>query len=265
MCAKSQPELDGFFESPEDNPPARLLMIRAYLDESGHEQKQHVIVAGHAGTESAWRKFIPAWQQALGPQRKRLHMQELRWSKLYTRGLLAKLGEVPARCGLVRVIGGVKVSDYEDLVSGTEVEKMFKGYIPALFTAVNHLLIAAPDDDKVEIVIEHQHEYLPYVENAFAAIRGLRDKRLYRSDGVHKLARWGFGYKEDTALFDQADYLAYAVLQDCRDPESTRAKWCSPILKGGKSCGEVLTRKQARDALLNAPPLLTDLLNKPIP
>jgi hypothetical protein len=243
--------LNGFFESPETAPPSRLCMIRAYLDESGHEQKEHVIIAGHAGTYAAWKTFVREWPQAVGPQRTRLHMKTLRWSNPRTQKLLANLGPIPAQCGLVRVIGGVRVADYEDLVSGTELEKVFKGYIPALFAAVSHLLVQTPADERVEIVVEYQKQYAPYAHDAFLAVSHLKDKRFYRSDGKHKLARWGVALKENEPLFDQADYLAYAVLQRCRDPKSVKAEWCSPILEGGQTCGEILNRKQARDSLLN--------------
>jgi hypothetical protein len=254
-------ELDGFFQSPETAPPSRLCMIRTYLDESGHES-QHVIVAGHAGTETAWMNFAREWPLALGRQRTRLHMVKLRWNKQYTQRLLANLGPVPNHCGLVRVIGGVNVADYEDLVSGTHLEKFFKGYMPAMFSAVVGLLIQIPKDERAEIVLEQQDEYMPYAHAAMVAISRLQDKRLYRTDGAHKLSRWAFMSKGNEPLFDQADYLAYALMQRCRDPKSLKAQWSSPILQGGQTCGEILAREQARESLTKTPQF-AKLLNQP--
>jgi hypothetical protein len=236
MCAKSQhAPLEGFFESPESNPPSRMLMIRAYLDESGHEQKEHVIIAGHAGDYAAWSRFHKEWTAALGVQRKRLHMNELRWTNRRTQKLLSELGCIPQRCGLMRVVGGVRVSDYEDLVNGTEIENLFKGYIPALLSAVTYLLLSTPKSERIEVVLEHQKEYSTNANHALAALSDQKDKRFLLADGTHRLARWAFVAKENEPLFDQADYLAYAVLQYCRDWTSIKAQWCAPILWGGRT------------------------------
>ena len=255
-------EIGSYFEIPSSNPPSRLCMITVLLDESGIDQKQHVIVAGHAGTREAWESFAPAWAAALGAQRKRLHMRELRWSEQGTRRLLARLGPVPASCGLVRVIGGVRVSDYEDLIVGTQLERFFAGYMQALFVAALHFLFQVPADDRAQIILEHQGNYLPYVNDAIKAIWSWKDKGLRCKDGSHKLSRWTSVKKDDEPLIDQADYLAYAQLQQCRDPNSAKAKWCSPIFDDGQTCGEVLSREQARSVLMGVPEF-AKMLNRP--
>src|SRR6266568_3504806 len=56
---------DGYFKSPEDAPPSRLAMMRAYIDESGHEGRGYVVVAGFFGDEKAWEAFEPKWRAAL--------------------------------------------------------------------------------------------------------------------------------------------------------------------------------------------------------
>src|SRR5690349_4944011 len=93
-------ELDGYFSSPHDAPPKRLLMLTAYLDESGHESKNWMFLAGFLGNEEQWRDFVPKWQAGLGPQRKCLHMTELRWNRERTQTLLRKLGPIPEQCKL---------------------------------------------------------------------------------------------------------------------------------------------------------------------
>jgi hypothetical protein len=226
-------------------------MIRTYLDESGHESKDYVMVCGHGGYSKQWAVFAGAWLEALGPQRKRLHMKDLRWDKPHTQRMLARLGTIPDFAGLKRIVGGVKVSDYEDLVVGTPVEKLLKGYIAALFAAVISALSVLPENERLEIVLEEQHEYETRVGLALSSIATLPDPRMYTKDGKTKLARWVFVPHKKEILLDQADYLCYAVLQKCREETSTKAQWCAPILGDGKNIGRVVTREEARESIID--------------
>src|SRR2546426_907405 len=63
-------------------------MLTVYLDESGHEGKV-VIVAGFLGNDNQWEQCAKKWQAGLGPQRRLLHMKDLRWSKHSTRVIFA--------------------------------------------------------------------------------------------------------------------------------------------------------------------------------
>jgi hypothetical protein len=85
-------------------------------------------IAGYIGNKEQWKLFVDKWKAGLGPQRKWLHMTDLRWKKDSTKKLLERLGPIPESCGLEGVMGGVRYADYEDLVVGTEDEKMMKGY-----------------------------------------------------------------------------------------------------------------------------------------
>ena len=224
-------------------------MIRAYLDESGHESKDFVLVCGHGGYQKQWAVFAGAWLEALGPQRKRLHMKDLRWDKPYTQKLLARLGAIPDFARLKRIVGGVRVSDYEDLVTGTRVEKLLKGYVAALFVAVTAALLVLPENERLEIVLEEQREYEKRVGLALSAIATLPDGRMYTRDGKSKLARWVFVPHERTVLLDQADYLCYAMLQRYREETSEKARWCAPILGDGKNIGRMFTREETRKSI----------------
>jgi hypothetical protein len=226
-------------------------MIRAYLDESGHESKDYVLVCGHGGYQKQWAVFVGAWLEALGPQRKRLHMRDLRWDKPYTQKLLARLGTIPDFAGLKRIVGGVRVSDYEDLITGTPLDKLFKGYLVALFVAVTAAVFALPENEQIEIVLEEQHEYESRVGFVLSAIATLPDERMYRKDGKTKLARWAFVPHERTILLDQADYLCYAMLQRCREETSEKARWCAPILGDGKHIGRLFGREEARKSIID--------------
>jgi hypothetical protein len=75
-------------------------MMTAYIDESGHEGKGWMFLAGYLGNEDQWKTFVPAWKAGLGPQRKSLHMTDLRWNKDRTKHLLKRLGPIPEGCGL---------------------------------------------------------------------------------------------------------------------------------------------------------------------
>jgi hypothetical protein len=108
------------------------LMLTAYIDESGHESKNWMFLAGFLGTDEQWKSFVPLWKSALGPQRKQLHMSDLRWNTDGTKKLLARLGPVPSLSGLTPVLAGVRYGDYEDLVSGTRFEKEMKGWLVCL-------------------------------------------------------------------------------------------------------------------------------------
>lgn len=247
-------ELDGYFAAPHDAPPKWLAMIWAYLDETGQEANDYVIIAGHFGYEQSWGAFVPAWKQALGPNRKRLHMKNLRFAKHSEKMLLARLGPVPTRCGLKRLIGGARVYDYEDLIpSNNPIQKLFSGYVSALMSAVTSILkVEIPPDERIEIVFEQQDRYAGWADFAMRRICNIPDPRALTKQGIHKIANWAFVPKPRTMLLDQADYLCYAELQRQRNPHSLKARWCSPILDAGTAkdtIGGIMDREFMRNAV----------------
>jgi hypothetical protein len=55
-------------------------------------------------------------------------------------------------------------------------------------------------------------------------------------------------------LFDQADFLCYALAQKHKDPQSRKSLWSSPILEsGGDTIGRIMTKKEIREAIINEP------------
>jgi hypothetical protein len=229
-------------------------MMRAYLDESGHESKGWVFVAGFLGTEDQWTDFVPKWKIGLGPQRKSLHMSRLRWKNDRTRRLLARLGPIPHECGLEAVIGGVRVADYDDLVVGTEDEHILKGYMAALTPLVLNVLRGIPKDERVEFVFEEQREYHESIDMVMAIASRMDRPHTMTSDGLPKIAKWGFVPKGSTVMTDPADYIAFALREDHIDHGSKKAQWSSPILSSGSrnGIGLIMNREQARRAVLNA-------------
>jgi hypothetical protein len=230
-------------------------MMRVYIDESGHEGNAWVVLAGFVGTEENWKAFVPKWKEALGPQRKRLHMNRLRWNSERTRRLLARLGPIPHDCGLECVMGGVRVSDYEDLVVGTDDERLLRGYIAALSPMVTQILRGIPKNERIEFVFEEQRQYEPYVNMTmpFFTMPGSASLPDYFTDeGLPKLAKWGFVPKGTTILTDPSDYLAFAIHELNTNKESRKAKWCAPILRGDGCYGVLMSRAQVRRSVVRA-------------
>jgi hypothetical protein len=169
-------------------------MLTAYVDESGHEGKGWMFLAGWLGNDEQWKKFAEDWRKGLGPQRKFLHMADLRWNRERTKRLLAKLGPIPESCGLQPILGGVRYQDYEDLVTGTVEAKLMKGYMAALFPMVLQTLKGIPKDERVEFVFEQQNEYEPFVSMIMPTF-SVPDRHgpwKMMPDGTTKLAKWSF-------------------------------------------------------------------------
>ncbi len=230
-------------------------MIQAYLDETGQQARDFVFIAGHIGYEEQWNKFIPAWNDALGSQRKRLHMQSLRWSSRNTETLLARLGPIPAAYGLKRLIGGVRVADYEDLIPGSRAKKTITGYACALLSiGVTLYLGSIPEGQRYEIVLEQQDRYAVQAHIVFSTLASNQDPRFRTQNGQLKIARYSFLSAKNTMLFDQADYLCYALRHKYINANSQKARWCSPILESStETIGRIMTRDEIREAVLHEP------------
>ena len=229
-------------------------MLRAYIDESGHESKDWMFLAGYFGAEDQWKVFAPKWQQALGPRRQSLHMRELRWNSESTKRLLARLGPIPDSCGLKGMIGGVRFQDYEDLVSGQREEKTMKGYIAVLIPMVLNTLRVIPPTERIELVFDQQDEYEPFANLALQWLATPDHPWRRTVDGKPKLAKWSFVPKGSTILTDPADYLAFALRAVRINEKSKKTQWCMPILRAGEGSGygKVFTRAQIRKQIMDS-------------
>ena len=98
-------------------------------------------------------------------------MQKLRWGSA-TKNLLSRLAVTPARCGLARMVGGTKVSDYSDLVQRRPSQIILNGYICALFEAVTTLLFTIPNTESVELAFENTDRYREMAGMVLALIKG---------------------------------------------------------------------------------------------
>lgn len=228
---------------PDDDPPDFLLMLRAYLDESNHNSDGNMFIAGHVGRKDQWKELATRWRVALG-QRKYLHMSALRWNHPRTKRLLERLGPLPTDCGLTRVVGGVKYSDYANLIAPDE-RSALKGYYFALTGLVTNLIRWIPDDEKVGLVFEAQPQYS---DMAHLILSDLAET-LLNSKGRQKVSAWTFVPKASTILLDQADYLANALFHLYEDEHSQKTDWCRPILGDMNGVGAILTQRQIRSIM----------------
>ena len=238
-------------------------MLYAYLDETGQQGGDWVFIAGFLGNKEQWEDLAERWTHTLGEvQREHLHMTDLRWSKDSTRRLLAALGPIPYDCGLRHVVSGVNVSHYRDLVAGSDVEKVMKGYPLCVQSTVWAITRVLPGDERVEICFESQDQYAARTNEILSTLIDAGSQgRLplhMTSDGKPKLAKWSFVPKRSTILLEPADYLAYALTQFYRDKTSKKSQWCKPIIVGDPinegtdylSIGKVFSREEIRATLI---------------
>jgi hypothetical protein len=196
-------------------------MLTVYLDESGHEGKDLMVLAGFLGDAVQWRICEENWKLALG-KRSHLHMNDLRWSKPERiERLLSALGSVPHAAGLQAVVATASMSDYDDLVSGSELERLYKSYMISLIGIINVVTENIPAYETFKLVLERNDRYEVNVQSLF---RGSK-----KSNGGGKLISIEFVDKGVTALTEPGDYLAYAMLERHRNAGSVRDKLCSPI------------------------------------
>lgn len=234
-------DVAGFMATPHDHPPSLLYMLTIYLDESGHESPEHVVIAGFVGTDEQWNSFAPDWKATLGV-RPGLHMKRLRWNHAAnTQRDLAELGAVPYRHGLRATVGAVRVSDYADMIRNPIEDKIVRGYMLALYPIVVEMLMLTDKSLRLKWVFEEQTQYERLVRAIFRNFTHLKCKE--------RLAGVEFVPKGSTMLTQPADFLAYAVLQKLRDPNSDRAKMCSPILGTERHIGRVVDRDMIREVL----------------
>ncbi len=248
----SDNELEGYFSVPHDGPPRWLFVFTAYLDETGQDTQEWVFIAGFMGKKENWSALVAPWKQGLGPQRKNLHMAELRFTKDSEKQMLQRLANVPVQSGLIPVIGGTCVSHFKDLLMGNPfLEKMHNGYVSALMPLVIQVLDWLPPDERVEIVVEQQDRYFGLTDFVFSEL--IRHRAIpHTTDGRPKLAKWSYVVKGSTCLTEPADYYAYAIAQDTKDRTSIRAQWTKPIIDSidtVETVGHVMSRDEARNAI----------------
>src|SRR5580698_10378185 len=113
-----------------------------------------MFVAGYMGDDAAWGKFPELWAKAIGPQRKHLHMNQLKFKRIAEKEMLARAAPVPRNCGLTPILGGIRNRDYKDLVEGTLEERPLCGYALCVYAMVYNALRVIPVYERLEVVLE---------------------------------------------------------------------------------------------------------------
>jgi hypothetical protein len=225
----AEAELDGFFESPEDDPLKTLCMLKLYLDESIDNDTGMCLVAGYLGNKRQWKDYIEAWREELSP-RTSIHIAELRLGSERApkrhRALLSRLGGVPNICGLRPFAGSICRKDYENKVSGTALEVLMEGYVLAILGLMDELARHL-NNERVKVFFEEQIIHASLRERAMVGWR----KRYRTAAGWSILARWGSVPKG--TMTEASDYLCYALQQSYINPNSQKSSLTSPILKQG--------------------------------
>jgi hypothetical protein len=244
--------IEGCFRIPHDAPPKWLLVLTAYVDETGQEQDDWMFIAGYYGNDAVWKRLACEWRDALGAQRRHLHMNTLRFKRESERKMLERLGGVPENCGLVPILGGVRVGDYRDMLYGTPDEVAMNGYVVCMWAMLYDTLRCLPKGERLEIVFETQERFSHFAEVAIQVFtRDNPPPELLLADGTPKLASWRWVPKNSTILLEPADYLCYALAKYHKEPGSTRDQWCRPIIsrQEGQGFGHILPREKVREAL----------------
>jgi hypothetical protein len=243
------PALEGLFNRLDGPPPQWLAMLYAYCDESGHERRDGItVIAGWFGTEAQWGLFAERWKAAGA---KRFHTSNALRNKTRGAARLARLGPIPAQCGLTPFIGGARENDYWDLMQGSRFQKLAKAWCISLFPLVVEVLRAIPKDETIEFTFASQAQYSECAGVVMKAIGDLDDPQVRTSDGTPKIASWRFMPYANTPLFGPADYLAYASMQWLKDANSIQSRLTAPIRDSiaNRMVGRLLDRESIRHML----------------
>jgi hypothetical protein len=236
-------------------------VLSAYVDETGQEGKNLVIVSGFIGDLEAWKKCALAWPLGfVGSQRKTLHLSKFKFTHQTEKKLLERLGPIPEECGLERVSGSVYVPDYADLVEDSVSQIHAHGYCMAIIPLILAIQSAIPKDKTYELIFEEQTALGFYRDKLLQMISLImnRDPEIKSGAKMKQLMSWRTMTKGQTRLFEPADYLSYHLAHASAEPDSIRTAWTRPILGSGKVHIKHLTREFTRDLFSIAPSVRID-------
>ena len=211
------------------------MLLKAYLDESGHSDGPVCALAGFAGDEERWTAFESEWLKAIHPRRS-LHIKDLRLGSKPERyrKLLERAGAVPHRCDLLAIGTTMFRRDYVEFVQGTDLEVVMDPYMACFQLTLAEMLDGLGQDQKLHVFLEEHQKYRSRIDALYEQVF-----RLRRHDP--RLAGLTFLRKGQALGFQAADYLAYHLTKDNADPESQKAVLTRPI-KGRRGMGKRLRR-----------------------
>jgi hypothetical protein len=232
-------------------------VLSVYVDETGQHAKGLVIVSGWFGDKDAWDRCALAWPAAFGRSQKRtLHLSKWKFKSKSEKDLLERLGPVPASCGLQPVSGSVNVADYADLVEGSVADVHAHGYTMAMVPLILAIRGAIPPDETFEIVFEEQTALGLYREKALQMISRIMDRN--QDKRKKQLVGWHTLTKNQSRMFEPADYLCHHLAHKSSNPFSRRAVWTNPIVGNGHVHIQHLTKEWCRELFSISPSLRID-------
>ena len=116
------------------------------------------------------------------------------------------------------------------------------------------MINSIPESERYELIFEQQDRYSMQAHIAMQTL-AQNPTPLYRNKkGQLKIAKWSYAPSESTMLFDQADYLCYALAQKHKAPQSKKALWTAPILESSAdTIGRIMTKEEIREAVMHEP------------
>jgi hypothetical protein len=218
----------------------KMALLTAYFDESGNHDGNHVcVVAGYVGIDAQWTSFVGEWIPALGKQQKNLHVSSIRNFKRAA-PLFEKLGAIPERHHLQRVIGGVRWNDYKSIVKGKLRKKFTHPYMLAAQACIFQVVGTMSRSDEIMFYFSRQDVQEKNMRAMYKIVfeQHKTDPRVKGIDYI---------FPDITVCCDPADYLAFSVREYKLDPHSVKARVTSPILGDGKAIGYIYTPERLRE------------------
>lgn len=223
-----------------DRSRIKIAMLTAYFDESGIHDGNHLcVVAGYIGNDAQWGSFIAEWIPAIKP-RKNLHMKDIRNFKRAAR-LLARLGPIPDRHHLQRVVGGVWWKDYKTVMKGNVPGQYTDPYMLAAQIAIVQTAGYISRSDEILFLFSRQDVH----EKRMTAV----DRIVFKTRKTDSRVK-GIQFHpcpDATVCFDAADYLAFEVREYMNDKHSGKAEYGISILGDGKMVGYIYTAERLQE------------------
>lgn len=238
-------DIQALCKSPHDYPAKWVLVLTMYLDESIESDDGYAVVAGFIGTDTAWAECMQLWRNARPPNG--FHAKALRVKERH-RTMLATLGAIPAKAGLILVFGSVLVRDYSDLIQGNVGEVLQSGYITAMTALISMLMTRLDPMERVEIICETQIEYAGMRELVMQQAQ--RNPLWQTPSGEPRIAKWSSIAR--SMILEPSDYATHSLFQRLREPNGWKSIIFSPILNNPSRCGWCMTSEYPRGLVNNA-------------
>jgi hypothetical protein len=154
--------------------------------------------------------------------------------------LLNKLGPIPDKYRLKRIVGGMRWKDYNSLLKPRVRRRFTSPYMMAAQTCIATALSQVRADEQIAIVFDRQDVH----EDAIKAMVRIVFKTVRRDTRVTGIT---FSESHRTVCLDPADYLAFEVREYKAAPNSLKAQSGISILGNGKALGYIYTPERVRE------------------